>query len=649
MNRSNRQRLAASAVVALALLLATIPAAAQEAELRIDSAETSAYPVVEMSVTVRGGGPVQGFSVVEGDGEPISATLEKLTAESLQVVLALDTSGSMKGEPLVAAQDAARSFVEALPAGVEIAVLGFGSSPALHADFTTDTATVLAAVGSLEAGGETALYDALSAASGAFPEETSRAWVVLLSDGGDTVSSASLEEAIVAVLGADVGLYVVQLASPEADFAALDRLAAAAEGTVVEAGDAGALGAIFTSIASDLSNQYRLTYTSAAHGLTDLSVITEGLGVDVVAGGNLRLPAPPPPAAFPAPTTPPPAPPTTAAPVTTLPAAPPTTTRAAPGPLATPEALAVGAGLVFLAFLGLLMLAQGSRDEVAKSARRLRRRRQSDERTGVLSGITNAATLLAERTLERNERAKSLNARLEQAGVRLRPGEFVLVAAAGAIGLLAAGTYVGGPLLGLGLAAASFAAPRLWLGWRAKRRRDAFAMQLGDTLQLIAGSIRAGYGLLQAIEAAASEALPPTSEEFSRLLVETQLGRDLGDALGALADRVDSDDFRWVVEAIEIHRQVGGDLSEILDIVSTTIRDRASIRRRIKALSAEGRLSAFILIGLPLVVGTAISFTNPGYMAELTGSVVGRFMIGGGAGLMVVGSLWMRKIVQPRF
>ncbi len=225
----------------------------------------------------------------------------------------------------------------------------------------------------------------------------------------------------------------------------------------------------------------------------------------------------------------------------------------------------------------------------------------------------------------------------------------MLLAAAGAVTLLAVGTLLRSPLFGMGLAVASFAAPRFWLGWRTSRRKAAFAEQLGDTLQMLAGSIRAGYGLLQAIEAAASEALPPTSEEFSRLLVETQLGRDLGEALGALADRVDSDDFRWVVEAIEIHRHVGGDLSEILDIVSTTIRDRARIRRRIRALSAEGRLSAVILIGLPFVVGIAIAFTNPGYMAELTGSTAGRAMIGAGGGLMVMGALWMRKIVQPRF
>ncbi len=646
----HRIHLAAAAGAALLLMLGATPAAAQESELRIDSADTSAYPTVELSVTVRGGGSAETFAVVEGDGEPIPAAAEKLAAEALQVVLVLDTSGSMKGEPLAAAREAADGFVASLPAGVEIAVLGFGSSPALVADFTTDRAAVRAAVDGLEAGGETALYDALAAAAAAFPaDDAARRWVVLLSDGGDTISGATLEEAIVAVLGADVGLYAVQLASPEADFAALDRLAAAAEGTVVEAGDARALGSIFTAIAADLTNQYRLTYTSAANGLTDLTVTADGAGVRAVAAGTLRLPASPPPVAFPAATTPPPAPLTTAAPATTLPAAPTPVVREAPGLLASPEALAAGAGLIFLAILGGLLLAQSSREEVARRGRKIRLRRRSKEASGILSGLTKQATLLAEKTLERNERAKSLNARLEQAGIRLRPGEFVLAAASAAVGLLAAGTFLSGPLLGLGLAGASFLVPRFWLRWRAGRRRAAFADQLGDTLQMIAGSIRAGYGLLQAIEAAAAEALAPTSEEFSRLLVETQLGRDLGEALVALADRVGSDDFRWVVEAIEIHRQVGGDLSEILDIVSTTIRDRARIRRRIKALSAEGRLSAFILIGLPIVVGVAISFTNPGYMAELTGSTVGRVMIGGGAGLMVVGAAWMRKLVQPKF
>ena len=127
------------------------------------------------------------------------------------------------------------------------------------------------------------------------------------------------------------------------------------------------------------------------------------------------------------------------------------------------------------------------------------------------------------------------------------------------------------------------------------------------------------------------------------------LGRDLTEALRALAARVESDDFGWVVDAIEIHRQVGGDLAEILDAVSTTIRDRAQIQRRIKALSAEGRMSAGILLSLPFLVGIAITLTNPEYMSELTGSVVGKVMIATGVFLMFVGTGWMRRIIKLKY
>ncbi len=658
MNRTNRKRftagrrLATAAFAATAALLLVAPVAAQEASLRIDSADTSGYPVVDLTVTVRGGAGAElgpdAFTVAEGDGEAVAAAAEPLGAESLSVILVLDTSGSMQGEPLAAAKDAAEAFIASLPTGVEVAVLGFGTEPTLHAGFGDDATRAIA---SLEASGETALYDALATATASFPEGTSRAWVVLLSDGGDTASATSLDGAIQTMNGSGVGFYAVQLQSPEADFAALDGLAAATEGTVVEAGDAAALAGIFAAIATDLVNQYRITYTSGAYGATDITVAADAAGVGAVAAGTRRLPAPPPPVAIPAATTPPPEPAVTATTVAPAPSPQPApqVRLTEPGLLAGPEALAAGGALVFLSLLGILLLAQGTREKVATTARRLRRRREADERTGLLGGLTDRATLLADKALERNERAKGLNTRLEQAGVRLRPGEFVLVAAAVAVGMLAVGSLLRNPILGLALAASTFAMARGWLTFRAARRRAAFAEQLGDTLQLLAGSIRAGYGLLQAIEAAASEALPPTSEEFSRLLVEIQLGRDLTEALGALADRSGSDDFRWVVEAIEIHRQVGGDLSEILDIVSTTIRDRTRIRRRIKALSAEGKLSAIILVALPICMGIGISFTNPSYMAELTGSIAGRVMVGGGLGLMLMGTLWMRKIVQPRF
>ena len=140
---------------------------------------------------------------------------------------------------------------------------------------------------------------------------------------------------------------------------------------------------------------------------------------------------------------------------------------------------------------------------------------------------------------------------------------------------------------------------------KVRKRQEAFADQLEQTLPLMAGSLRAGFSVTQAIDAVARESDEPTASEFRRVVVETRLGRDTDEALGALAERVESEDFRWVVQAIEIHRQVGGDLSEVLDNVYATIRDRNGVRRQIQALSGEGKLSAIILFVLPF--GTARS------------------------------------------
>ena len=146
---------------------------------------------------------------------------------------------------------------------------------------------------------------------------------------------------------------------------------------------------------------------------------------------------------------------------------------------------------------------------------------------------------------------------------------------------------------------------------RADRRRARFSDQLGDTLQLLAGSLRAGYGLLQAIDAVAQEAEEPTRQEFRRLVIETRLGRDLTDALHSMADRVGGEDFEWVVQAIEIHREVGGDLAEVLDTVAGTIRERNQLHRQVKALSAEGRLSAYVLMAAARVLVLVLAAAQP--------------------------------------
>ncbi len=641
-----------------AMLLLPTAAKAQElpeltdstAILRIDDVDESDHPVITATVTV----PralvgyelgAESFSVTEG-GAILPVTVTQLPNDALQVVLVLDASGSMAGSPLAAAKEAALSFVAAMPPGVEIAVVAFGNESVALSGFSTDPEDAVAALDRLTTQGETALYDALVAASVLFPEaEDARRRVVLLSDGGDTVSAASLEQAIVGLLGSGAGFTAVELVSPEQDSAALERLAAAVDGRVVGADDPAALDAIFQTIASDLVNQYKITYEAEAFGFTEVTIGVAAAGVAAATNQAVRYPPAPTPATVPAPS-PTPVPTPAIADVPEPVAAQPTARIVVPGPLSDPTNLAIGGALIFLALVLGSQSFRVSQRTVAAVVKRAARKRA--HKTGALSGIASRATMLAERTLERSG-DRGVGRLLEQAGVRLRTGEFVVLAGSVAMTLLVVATLAFSILVGLALGLATALGFRYSLSWRASRRRRAFADQLGDVLQLISGSIKAGYGLLQALEAAASESLPPTSEELQRLLIETQLGRNLPEALRAMAERVDSEDFRWVVEAIEIQREVGGDLAEILETVAATIRDRAGIRRRIHALSAEGRLSAYILTGLPFVVGAAISFTNPGYMSELTGSVAGRFMIGGGIGLMIVGAAWMRRIVRLVF
>ncbi|SDO20755.1 tight adherence protein B [Nakamurella panacisegetis] len=242
-----------------------------------------------------------------------------------------------------------------------------------------------------------------------------------------------------------------------------------------------------------------------------------------------------------------------------------------------------------------------------------------------------------------------VKAALDSAGKNVQPGDFVMLLMVGMLVAVVAGLVLG---LGAGCVLLALVVPvvaKVGLGYLAGRRRAAFADQLDDSLQLLAGSLRAGHSLLRAVDAVSREAEEPTSIEFSRILNETRVGRELGDSLEDTADRMRSDDFSWVAQAIAIHREVGGDLAEVLDTVGHTIRERNQIRRQVKALSAEGRLSGIVLILLPIGVSGFLMMTNPGYLSKLTGSVLGWGLISAAVILVVVGALWLRKVVSFRF
>jgi tight adherence protein B len=266
-----------------------------------------------------------------------------------------------------------------------------------------------------------------------------------------------------------------------------------------------------------------------------------------------------------------------------------------------------------------------------------------------LAGAGAAAGAAVEKVLTHQGRLATGAIALERAGIAMSLPDVVLLTGVVAVALGVLGTVTGGVLLGLLLLVLTPFGARLLVSFRSGRRQAAFADQLDDSLQLMASSLRAGHSLLRAMDSVATEADAPTSEEFARIVNETRVGRDLGDALDELAGRMGSADFGWIAQAIAIHREVGGNLAEVLDAVGHTIRERNAIRRQVKALSAEGKLSAIVLMALPFGIAVFIWISNPAYLARFTQSVVGWGMLAAAVVLLVGGGLWLKKMVSIRF
>lgn len=600
------------------------------AALKVASVDTMDYP--DMTVVVSAPRNLAGTSIsssefkVTEDGKVRSARATQMPNDKLEVVLAVDTSGSMRGAAIDAAKTAASTFSAQMPAGTRVAVVGFGSTPYVASPFGATGTERANAIAGLQANGDTAIYDALLASSGLFTATgpDARRFVVLLSDGGDTKSVNSIDMASARLALDATPLYAVALLTPETDLNALTRLSDATQGRVVAANNPAALTDLYDAIAAELSNQYAVQYRAKSRGVSDVQVALDHAGVRARADFTLDLEQ----AAARAPE-----------PVRTSPPV------AVPGPGLFERGWLVTLGAIAL-FVALLMLL------IPLLRPREPRRRLAVEEgrapdPGVkakLTGLTGHASDMAERALEKRGRQRSLSDALERSGIALRPGEFVVALSAATLAALLLGLMLGGPLLGLGAAALTIAGFHIAVTVRTRRRRARFAEQLGDTLQLLASSLRAGHSLLQAIDALSQETDAPTSEEFRRLLFETRLGRPLPEALRSVAERVDNEDFSWVVQAIEIHREVGGDLADLLDRVAGTIRDRARVRRQVDSLTAEGKLSAMILFSLPFGMVALIRITNPEYLADLTSTSLGRTMIVVGIGLLAIGGVWLHKL-----
>jgi tight adherence protein B len=308
--------------------------------------------------------------------------------------------------------------------------------------------------------------------------------------------------------------------------------------------------------------------------------------------------------------------------------------------------LVLGAAFVATFLLAVLLLSTRTKGQQRRSLAGLMGRGKKDaasETQWIPAGMAEAGGRLA----TASGFGGRLEAMLEQAELPMKAGEFVALTvlcaiAGGVLGVLLLANII----FALMIAAVASLIPYAWLVRARKKRQNRMAEQLPDVLSILASSLRAGHSFLQALDQVAAEIKDPSASEFHRVVSEIRLGRSIDDAMIEMADRVGSEDMRWAVMAVNIQRQVGGNLAEVLDIVANTVRERAYVQRQVRVLSAEGRISIGILSALPVFVLLYLAVMNPDYVSPLLTTTIGRIMLAVGGTLMALGIFVMTRIVK---
>ncbi len=252
-----------------------------------------------------------------------------------------------------------------------------------------------------------------------------------------------------------------------------------------------------------------------------------------------------------------------------------------------------------------------------------------------------------EKALERRGAAANIRAQLASANLKLTASEFLALTVICIISAAAlAHLWRHNTIVTLIVAVLAFFAPRWYVSYLQGKRLKEFNGQLADTINLLINSIRSGYSVLQAMEAVGREMPPPVSEEFNRVVKEVQLGLPLEQALDNMLRRVPSEDLDLMITAINVQREVGGNLAEVLDAINFTIRERVRIKGEIRALTAQGRASGYLISFLPVALSGFIYLVNPSFIETLVTDPCGWIMIGVAVLGIVLGFLIIRKIVD---
>ncbi len=618
-----RRRALPLAAFSVAAVCLALPAAAG-AGLRISGVDTSGYPRV--AVTVVTSKPTSRPPKLLENGKPVEGFRAENVGANASVALLIDRSQSMRGRSLDDAIAAAQQFLLTKPAGDSVSVIGFGS----HADQLTGfgaspiDADQALRVLDVDSKPGTALYDAVALAASSLQYRAGAHVILVLTDGKDVSSLESLDGAIAAAHRARATVYTVGIESAQFTPDALQTISAETGGTY-RGGSSRELVNLYRQLAAELSRTWHVSYLTAQRpgDSFDLSAALPGQGA--------------------------------ATHVTKLEGASPVSVTSKPAlpssAFTTTGTLVLALGVGLLVMVAIRLVFRKSRAE--EMTRRIlphlgqdAKRRQTKEKKGrssVFRGLFNAT----EHVLGRTKQWAALGRLLERGDVPLKTVEFVYVIFGSglALGFLFSLVGLHGIVLVLVFAVGGLI-PVGYVWRRARQRLVAFDEQLPDLLMSVAASLKAGHSFKQGIQTIVEEAKDPARKEFQRVLAETSLGRPIDDALADMAHRLGSSNFSFIVTAVTIQNQVGGSLAGLFDMVADTVRQRQSFARKIKALTAMGRASAYVLIALPIFLALLLTMINHKYMAPLFTTSSGQKLCALGLVMMGIGSTILRKIVN---
>jgi tight adherence protein B len=449
--------------------------------------------------------------------------------------------------------------------------------------------------------------------------------VVLLTDGKDVSSQASLADALATARDTGTLVYPIAMGGDDATVAPLQQMAHVTGGSFKAAATSSSLNAVYTSIANELQRTWRVEYVTAARPGERLH-LRVAMNPEGAASTDVRIPGTP---------------------------SQDTGGRALPNPLYS----SLGGLLLTMLVAFLVLTACGFLFSSAKGSwvktrlaphiegSRKTRKRAKAQRLAALTGLFRAT----EQAFGHRRVWQKLQRKLERADLPLRTVElaYLIVGCAFVFAFFAAVSGRSSLQILVALAIGG-AIPYGFVSFKAKRRVNAFEEQLPDLLVTLAASLKAGHSFKQGIQTIVDEGHEPASKELGRVLTDTRLGRPMDEALSETAERIGSNNFAFVITAVTIQRQVGGSLAGLFDMVADTVRQRQQFARKIKGLTAMGRASAYVLIALPFFIAFALTLLNPDYMRPLYNTSTGHTLIMVGLVMMAFGSLILKKLVSFR-